>query len=67
MALDDLPKYVYKIIPTAPPEPLPAEYPLSELDQNDGFVHLSTAEQVRFGGSFLPKALPNERGSHPAT
>jgi len=46
MAPDDLPKFVYKIIPTAPPEPLPAEYPLSELDQNDGFIHLSTAEQV---------------------
>ncbi|RYP72566.1 hypothetical protein DL770_007946 [Monosporascus sp. CRB-9-2] len=41
-----LPAYVYKILPEAPPEPLPSEYPLSELDRNDGFVHLSTAMQV---------------------
>lgn len=47
MATDSHPKYVYKIVPTAPPEPLPAEYPLSELDQTDGFVHMSTAEQVK--------------------
>lgn len=47
MSSSDLPKFVYKIIPTAPPEPLPTEYPLSELDQTDGFVHMSTAEQVQ--------------------
>ncbi|KAI1824297.1 hypothetical protein F4861DRAFT_539179 [Xylaria intraflava] len=41
-----LPKYVYKIVPAAPPSPIPAQYPLSELDQNDGFVHLSTATQI---------------------
>lgn len=41
-----LPKYLYKIVPDAPPSPLPAEYPLSDLDRNDGFIHLSTAEQV---------------------
>ncbi|KAI1335415.1 hypothetical protein F5Y15DRAFT_419903 [Xylariaceae sp. FL0016] len=41
-----LPNYVYKIVPTAPPTPLPSEYPLSELDQKDGFVHLSTATQI---------------------
>lgn len=46
MAPDDLPKFVYKIVPAAPPEPLPTEYPLSVLDETDGFVHLSTAEQV---------------------
>ena len=49
MSPDPIPTYVYKIVPTAPPEPLPAEYPLSELDQTDGFVHLSTPVQV--GGS----------------
>ncbi|KAI8633961.1 hypothetical protein F5Y19DRAFT_471221 [Xylariaceae sp. FL1651] len=41
-----LPTYVYKIVPTAPPSPIPAQYPLSELDQKDGFVHLSTATQI---------------------
>ncbi|KAI1260961.1 hypothetical protein F5Y18DRAFT_431750 [Xylariaceae sp. FL1019] len=41
-----LPAFVYKIVPTAPPSPIPAEYPLSELDQQDGFVHLSTATQI---------------------
>ncbi|KAI1355259.1 hypothetical protein F5Y01DRAFT_311176 [Xylaria sp. FL0043] len=44
-----LPKYVYKIVPTAPPSPIPAQYPLSELDQKDGFVHLSIATQVSIG------------------
>ncbi len=46
-----LPQFVYKIIPSAPPEPIPDSYPLSELDQKDGFVHLSAAFQVR---SLLP-------------
>ncbi|EMR65463.1 hypothetical protein UCREL1_7560 [Eutypa lata UCREL1] len=41
-----LPTYVYKILPSAPPTPLPSEYPLSELDRKDGFVHLSSATQV---------------------
>ena len=41
------PRYVYKIIPSAPPDPVPSEYPLSELDQKDGFVHLSNSTQVR--------------------
>ncbi|KAI1739000.1 hypothetical protein F4680DRAFT_449462 [Xylaria scruposa] len=41
-----LPTYVYKIIPTAPPSPIPAQYPLSELDQKDGFIHLSIAKQI---------------------
>ncbi|KAI2640146.1 hypothetical protein GGS21DRAFT_505434 [Xylaria nigripes] len=41
-----LPTYVYKILPTSPPSPIPAQYPLSELDQKDGFVHLSTATQI---------------------
>ncbi|KAI0202019.1 hypothetical protein F4808DRAFT_92318 [Astrocystis sublimbata] len=41
-----LPRFVYKIVPTAPPSPIPAQYPLSELDQKDGFVHLSIATQI---------------------
>ncbi|KAJ4327336.1 hypothetical protein N0V84_002235 [Fusarium piperis] len=40
------PKYIYKIVPSAPAEPFPKEHPLSELDRNDGFIHLSTATQV---------------------
>lgn len=41
-----LPTYLYKILPSAPPSPLPARLPLSELDRNDGYIHLSTSEQV---------------------
>lgn len=48
MAPSPLPKFVYKIVPSAPPSPIPDEYPLSDLDKADGFVHLSTADQVSF-------------------
>ena len=41
-----LPTYVYKILPEPPPSPLPDALPLSPLDAKDGFIHLSTAEQV---------------------
>lgn len=41
-----IPKFVYKILPEAPPSPLPANLLLSDLDAKDGFIHLSTAEQV---------------------
>ncbi|KAF1840076.1 uncharacterized protein K460DRAFT_296815 [Cucurbitaria berberidis CBS 394.84] len=41
-----LPTYLYKILPAAPPSPLPARLPLSDLDRNDGYIHLSTSEQV---------------------
>ncbi|KAI9058190.1 hypothetical protein FKP32DRAFT_1582397 [Trametes sanguinea] len=41
-----LPSYVYKILPSPPPSPLPAALPLSDLDRQDGFIHLSTAAQV---------------------
>jgi len=41
-----LPTFLYKILPTAPPSPLPARLPLSDLDRNDGYIHLSTSEQV---------------------
>ncbi|PHH62454.1 hypothetical protein CDD81_7101 [Ophiocordyceps australis] len=39
-------KFAFKIVSDPPPEPLPEIYPKSELDQSDGFVHLSTAIQV---------------------
>jgi uncharacterized protein (DUF952 family) len=41
-----LPTYLYKILPTSPPSPLPERLPLSDLDKNDGYIHLSTSEQV---------------------
>ncbi|PVI01536.1 hypothetical protein DM02DRAFT_627575 [Periconia macrospinosa] len=40
------PTHLYKILPTAPPSPLPPTLPLSDLDKSDGFIHLSTASQV---------------------
>lgn len=40
------PKYLYKILDEAPPQPLPETLPATELDTNDGFIHLSTAEQT---------------------
>ena len=42
-----LPEFVYKITPTSPPDPIPEQYPLSELDRQDGFVHLSASWQAR--------------------
>lgn len=46
--LETQPRYIYKIIPSTAPvrEPLPDRLPVSELDQNSGFIHLSTASQV---------------------
>ncbi|KAK4191602.1 hypothetical protein QBC35DRAFT_486582 [Podospora australis] len=41
-----LPTYVYKIVPDKPPAPIPEAYPLSDLDRNDGFIHLSTPAQI---------------------
>ncbi|KAH9900059.1 hypothetical protein F4778DRAFT_739863 [Xylariomycetidae sp. FL2044] len=43
---DPLPEYMYKIVTSAPPDPIPASYPPSELDQKDGFIHLSVATQI---------------------
>ncbi|KAL2179304.1 uncharacterized protein P884DRAFT_195495 [Thermothelomyces heterothallicus CBS 202.75] len=43
---DPLPEFVYKITPTAPPDPIPEQYPLSDLDRQDGFVHLSASWQI---------------------
>ncbi|KAK4459563.1 hypothetical protein QBC42DRAFT_274159 [Cladorrhinum samala] len=48
-----LPTYVYKIIPSAPPSPIPESYPLSDLDRQDGFVHLSTSWQVPITSSLF--------------
>ena len=41
-----VPDYVYKIVPTSPPNPLPHDLPLSELDQGSGCIHLSNAFQI---------------------
>ncbi|KFG83853.1 hypothetical protein MANI_009291 [Metarhizium anisopliae] len=46
MSAESPPKYVYKIVPNAPPEPIPQEFPLSDLDKQDGFIHLSTGQQI---------------------
>ncbi|KAF2398068.1 hypothetical protein EJ06DRAFT_497533 [Trichodelitschia bisporula] len=43
---DPLPTHIYKILPSPPPHDLPDYFPVSDLDANDGFIHLSTAEQV---------------------
>lgn len=47
-ALETQPRYIYKIVPSTAPirEPLPETLPVSELDRNSGFIHLSTASQV---------------------
>ena len=41
-----VPPYVYKITETPPPNPIPHTLLLSELDQKDGFIHLSNASQI---------------------
>ncbi|KAI9049610.1 hypothetical protein LZ554_006636 [Drepanopeziza brunnea f. sp. 'monogermtubi'] len=43
-----LPTYIYKILPpsAAPPHPLPLSLPLSALDAQDEFLHLSTSPQL---------------------
>ncbi|KAJ2897216.1 hypothetical protein MKZ38_004863 [Zalerion maritima] len=41
-----LPQFVYKIVSEAPPESQPEQYPLSQLDKKDGFVHLSVGQQI---------------------
>ncbi|KAK0759000.1 LOW QUALITY PROTEIN: hypothetical protein N5P37_008487 [Trichoderma harzianum] len=46
MSAANPPKFIYKILPAAPQDPLPEQFPFSQLDANDGFVHLSTATQV---------------------
>ena len=41
-----LPQYVYKILSEGPADPLLSSLPKSALDAKDGFIHLSTAEQI---------------------
>ncbi|KAM5533599.1 hypothetical protein V8D89_012712 [Ganoderma adspersum] len=48
-----LPTYVYKILSTAPPSPIPAALPLSDLDRQDGFIHLSNASQIPITASLF--------------
>ncbi|KAH7913458.1 hypothetical protein BJ138DRAFT_1146033 [Hygrophoropsis aurantiaca] len=40
--------YIYKIVPASapPPDPLPHRLPVSKLDSDDRFIHLSTSIQV---------------------
>jgi hypothetical protein len=40
------PSYVYKILSEEPPNPLPHTLPLTPLDKQDGFIHLSTGWRV---------------------
>ncbi|KAH8096754.1 hypothetical protein BXZ70DRAFT_1009436 [Cristinia sonorae] len=48
MSSDKTPTYIYKLVPhtSPPPTPLPLALPVSPLDQNDKFIHLSTSIQV---------------------
>ena len=48
-----LPAYIYKILPSAPPSPLPPVLPPSALDAQDGFIHLSTASQTPLTASLF--------------
>ncbi|KAJ8122774.1 hypothetical protein ONZ43_g1113 [Nemania bipapillata] len=54
-----LPAYVYKIVPSPPPSPIPPQYPLSDLDQQDGFVHLSIATQIPITAGLFFKESTN--------
>lgn len=40
------PRYVYKILSEEPPKPLPHTLPLTPLDRQDGFIHLSAGWRV---------------------
>ncbi|KAJ5986222.1 hypothetical protein N7451_010587 [Penicillium sp. IBT 35674x] len=59
-APDSHPRYIYKIVPSAAPvsEPLPERLPVSQLDQDSGFVHLSMANQVANTLKFFFKEEP---------
>jgi uncharacterized protein (DUF952 family) len=41
-----LPTYIYKIVSSDPSSLLPTGLPVSAHDLEDGFIHMSTAEQV---------------------
>lgn len=45
---DEVPFYVYKLVPSTHPvhHPLPERLPVSDIDQESGFIHLSTAFQL---------------------
>ncbi|RJE19289.1 hypothetical protein PHISCL_08377 [Aspergillus sclerotialis] len=45
---DSIPLYLYKLIPSTSPvlEPIPERLPVSDIDHQSGFIHLSTAFQV---------------------
>ncbi|KAJ3732923.1 hypothetical protein DFJ43DRAFT_1070273 [Lentinula guzmanii] len=48
---DSKPNYVYKLVPSSSPVSLdiseiPANLPVSSLDQESGFIHLSTSLQI---------------------
>jgi hypothetical protein len=45
-AQDSFPPYVYKILSEEPPNPLPHDFPLSPLDKQDGFIHLSAGWRI---------------------
>lgn len=40
------PPYVYKILSEEPPDPLPHTLPLTPLDKQDGFIHLSIGKRI---------------------
>ena len=40
------PSYVYKILSDEPPNPLPHTLPLTPLDKQDGFIHLSAGWRI---------------------
>jgi uncharacterized protein (DUF952 family) len=40
------PRYLYKLLPSDTPTPESDTLPVSNLDQQSGFIHLSTALQV---------------------
>ncbi|CAF1433470.1 unnamed protein product, partial [Rotaria sordida] len=43
---NQFPNYVYRILMEPPPQPFPPIFPPSLSDINDGFIHLSTANQL---------------------
>jgi uncharacterized protein (DUF952 family) len=47
-SLPSQPRYIYKIVSSTTPvrEPIPERLEVSDLDKNDGYIHLSTAHQV---------------------
>jgi uncharacterized protein (DUF952 family) len=50
------PVYVYKIADQPLPTPLPQELPLSSLDTQDGFIHLSNAARIPITAGLFFKA-----------